>query len=711
MHPYSSARKLTLCLLFALAVLALHGCGTESSDEADAPTAVADQAAPAEVDESGVAKADVDESGAPERRFEWYMENVTPAGRTAITRHGDGRISSDSFIHWNNREWTVKSELQLDEAGLPTRQRITGTSPFQAPIDERFELSDGQARWKTVGDEGETTVTDPGFYFPAEGGALESLGALVRAALKSIDGEIALLPAGTARVEKVDALELQAGEATRNVSLYAISGLGFKPDYVWLDEELQLAGLDFSGWLGMVPEGWGADALRAMSEAQTRVAARFSTGLTEDLANPLEQPLVFENVDVVDVVNGTLLENRHVRVADGLIQDIAEAPIEDPDALRVDASGKTLMPGMWDMHGHFSLQDGVLNIAGGITSVRDIGNEHKQIMNTVAQYDSGAVIGPNTYRAGFMDKAGPFASGWAAETLEDALGRVDFFAEHGYIQVKLYSSIEPEWVAPIAERAHAHGMRLSGHIPAYMSAEQAVNAGYDEIQHINMVFLNFIVGDQGDTRKQIRFTAYGDEALNVDPDSEEVERFIALLKEKNVVVDPTAAIFETMLIHKPGEPDPTFAPVIDHLPPTIARPLYNPEMVLGENWPESAKHQAQMLKKLHESGIQLVPGSDNYAAFTLHRELEVYAEAGIPIADVLRIATLDSARVLGVAERTGSIEVGKASDLVLLDGNPLEDISAVRRAVLVMKGDTVYRPDKLYEASGVRPFVASVEFD
>ncbi len=288
---------------------------------------------------------------------------------------------------------------------------------------------------------------------------------------------------------------------------------------------------------------------------------------------------------------------------------------------------------------------------------------------------------------------------------------MDFYAEHGYIQIKLYSSIEPDWVAPIAERAHAHGLRLSGHIPAFMSAEQAVNAGYDEIQHINMVFLNFIVGDEGDTRKQIRFTAYGDEALNVDPESEEVERFIALLKEKNVVVDPTAAIFETMLVHAPGEPDPTFAPVIDHLPPTVARPLYNPEMVLGENWPESAKHQSQMLKKLHESGIQLVPGSDNFAAFTLHRELEVYAEAGIPIADVLRIATLDSARVVGVAERTGSIEVGKASDLVLLDSNPLEDISAVRRAVLVMKGDTLYRPDKLYEASGVRPFVASVDVD
>ena len=116
-----------------------------------------------------------------------------------------------------------------------------------------------------------------------------------------------------------------------------------------------------------------------------------------------------------------------------------------------------------------------------------------------------------------------------------------------------------------------------------------------------------------------------------------------------------------------------------------------------------------MLRKLYESGIQLVPGSDNMAAFTIHRELEVYAEAGIPNAAILKMATLDSARVTGVGERTGSIEVGKDSDLILLDGNPLEDISAIRRATLVMKGNTVYRPDELYKAIGVKPFVASTE--
>ena len=95
--------------------------------------------------------------------------------------------------------------------------------------------------------------------------------------------------------------------------------------------------------------------------------------------------------------------------------------------------------------------------------------------------------------------------------------------------------------------------------------------------------------------------------------------------------------------------------------------------------------------------------------FTMHRELELYAAAGIPNGAVLRIATLGSARVLGVDGETGSIEPGKAADLVLLDGNPLEDMSAIRRGVLVMNGGTLYRPEDLYQAVGVKPFLPSVD--
>jgi imidazolonepropionase-like amidohydrolase len=639
--------------------------------------------------------------------FDWYLQGETPAGSSVLVQDGDGGISNETFVHWNNREYTVNSEVQLSQDGMILEQRITGISPFKSPIDESFSYADGVASWSTVGDSGSARIDMPAFYVDNEMGAFETVPALVRAALQRIDNELPLLPSGTARVERVTDVEIATGNGKQTALLFSISGINLTPMYFWLDEDLEMLAIDVGGYLGMIPEGWDTAALAELSAIQTRESAAHAQAIAADLAVRLEQPVIFERVDVVDVVTGELMKDYFVKIEAGRIAAISSLPLEDEGAIRIDAAGKTLMPGLWDMHAHFGLEDGVLNIAGGVTNVRIIGGVHEKILEMTEKQDSGAVIGPNTYRAGFIDKSGPYASGWNAETLPEVLERVDFFAENGYRQIKLYSSIEPEWVAPIAERTHAHGMRLSGHIPAFMSAEQAIKAGYDEIQHINMVFLNFIAGDSADTRQQLRFSLYGEKAADVDLDSKEVADFIDLLKREDIVIDPTAAIFEDMLIHRAGEPAPTFAKVVDHLPPAVSRSLYSPAFPHAETWSRSAPNQAAMLRKLYESGVQLVPGSDGMAAFTVHRELEVYAEAGIPNAAILKMATLDSARVVGVDSRTGSIEVGKDADLILLDGNPLQDISAVRRALLVMKRGTAYRPDKLYKAVGVKPFVES----
>jgi imidazolonepropionase-like amidohydrolase len=644
------------------------------------------------------------------RTFDWFMEGRTPAGQTTIMTMPDGRITSHSFVHWNNREWTTDVELQLDEDGLVVSQRITGTSPFGAPINEAFHNQGGVATWSTLGERGTATVEQPTFYSPSELLTAETSAALIRAASKRPGQEIALLPSGRARVERLVDRKVSINGRDERAHLWAIIGRALTPGYLWLDDDMNVVALDYRGTMGMVPEGAGGSLLEELGGIQAEQDALFNERLAAQLSRKLESPLIFENVGVADVVDGKLLEGHYVLIEHGKIALVSPDPIERADAIRVDGSGQALIPGLWDMHGHFSLADGILNIAGGITSVRDIGGVHERVLQATDLFDRGVVIGPNTYRAGFIDKAGPYATGWPVQTLAEALDRVDFYAEHGYIQIKLYSSIEPDWVGPIAARARSHGLRVSGHVPAFMSAEQAVKAGYDEIQHINMVFLNFLAGDREDTRQQIRFTLYGDEAGNLDLASEPVQRFLDLLAEHGVVVDATAAIFDADLRHLPGDPNPLFAAVVDHLPPSEARRTYNPEMDISdkvEARARSAAAQSAMLKAMHDRGIQLVPGSDGMAAFVLHRELETYAEAGITNADVLRIATLDSARVAGVAASKGSIEMGKDADLVLLDANPFEDIRAIRRATFVVKGDTYYHPDELFAAVGVTPFVKS----
>ena len=638
--------------------------------------------------------------------YDWHARGV-PAGETTIVRAGDGRVTTEAFVHWNNREYRLQSELQLDADGMVTSQHITGVSPFGATVDESFSYADGEANWRTVGESGSAQSTRAAFYVPTEWGAVGSMEALVRAATKQIGGELALFPAGTARVEKLADVTVPTPEGEATLALYAISGIDFSPIFAWFDDSMTLAARDL-GRMGMLPQGWDPTVLETLARVQGEQNALRAERLSAELAHRVNGPVLFENVGVIDVVSGELLADHYVLVNEGRIAEVSATPIELDDAMRIDGSGKTLMPGLWDMHGHFSLEDGLLNIAGGVTSVRDLGSTHERMVELKQKFHSGEVIGPTTYAGAMIDGLSQYTSRNPAKDLDEALAMIDRFHEQGYIQIKLYSSITPEWVPAIRERTRQHGMRLSGHIPAFMSAEQAVRAGYDEIQHINMVFLNFLAGDREDTRQQIRFNLYGSEGGKLDLDSPEVEAFIALLKESGTVVDPTAAIFDSMMTHVPGQPDPTFAAVADHLPLAVRRSLYNPAFEIGEerieDWANTAVRQGEMIKKLYDNGIQLVAGSDDMPAFTMYRELELYAQAGIPNADVLKIATLDSAQVIGVAEQTGSIEVGKAADLVLLDGNPLEDISAIRRGVLVMKGGALFRPEELYRAVGVEPF-------
>jgi imidazolonepropionase-like amidohydrolase len=119
----------------------------------------------------------------------------------------------------------------------------------------------------------------------------------------------------------------------------------------------------------------------------------------------------------------------------------------------------------------------------------------------------------------------------------------------------------------------------------------------------------------------------------------------------------------------------------------------------------SAQALLNMILLLHRAGIPLVAGTDSMAGFTLHRELELYQQAGISAADVLRIATIGAARVVGAADSSGSIAPGKQADFVLLAHNPLQDINAVRTAVAVFKGNRRFDPARLYQAVGIRTFM------
>jgi hypothetical protein len=644
------------------------------------------------------------------RHYHWLTAGKV-SGSLLLTIGGNGARSVEFQFNDRGRGPKIREISMADESGLLSSLEISGHSYMGAPADETFRSIEGKSSWKSTLEQGRS---DKAGFYVASDGTPEQMAMLVRALLISPDHSLPLLPGGRASLEALDEVTLSCGAVEKTVRLYSINGLSLDPEYLWIDSEGELFALAL-GWMGMTPENC-ADSLPQLQSLQDRAEQEHLHNLSRRLTEQLPERWMVRRVSVLDVERGLVLENQAVIVQDGVIEAVtddagAEAALGRQEGGRViDGQGMVLMPGLWDMHTHLFPSSGLQHIAAGVTTVRDLGNDPQRLQRTRTAFDSGEIIGPRSIAAGFIDKKSPYSAptGQLARSLDDALAMVQQFGQAGYPQVKIYSSIEPEWVKPIAQAVHQQGMRLSGHIPSFMTAEQAVNDGYDEIQHINMLFLNFLAGPEDDTRTPVRFSLVAEKAGSLDLSSAAVSDFVRLLKDKGVVVDPTVTIFDSMFRHRSGELDPSFAMIADHMPPSVRRGMLAGDMDINEGnaarYARSADALLEMIALLHEEGVTLVAGTDNMAGFSLHRELELYHRAGISSAEVLRLATLGSARVAGMEDTSGSISPGKYADFVLLPSNPLQDIAAIRSATAVFKGDRWFDTARLYEAVGIRPF-------
>ncbi|MEQ2352612.1 amidohydrolase family protein [Pseudoalteromonas piscicida] len=605
---------------------------------------------------------------------------------------------------WNNRRILIDETLKLNEKGLPINFSLKGRSAFGSTIDETFSYNRGIAQWKSVNESGIKADATLDFYVPSNNHlALDN--ATMRYVLKNNKYELDVYPQGKMLIEKMKTMKL--GEQT--VHLLVTSGLSLTPNFAWYDDDGNYFAQSW-GPMYVLRDGYTKAQFEELEAIQKQAEQQHLENLASKLTHDVPA-LLIENVAVFDGEQKKLLKNHDVLIKDGKIVEIAKHIKKQNGVVSLDGKGKTLIPGLWDMHGHLSKENGILNIANGVTSVRDMGNEHDNIMEIEALFNTNQVLGSRVYRAGFMDKYSENSAGLSVKSLEEALETVDFFADNGYVQVKLYSSIDPNWVKPISERAHSRGLRLSGHVPAFMTAEQAIANGYDEIQHINMLFLNFLAGEEVDTRTQKRFSLMGEQASGLSLDSPQMNAFIKLLRDKRIVVDPTVSTFRSLLMAEDQKINPEYAAISEHMPIAFARGLKGAEMHVDEqfklSYQESGEAMQKMLKKLYDAGVPMVPGTDNIAGFTLIRELALYVDAGIPAADVLNMATLESAKLMGVAHQTGSIAKGKVADLVLIDGDPLKDITALQKATLVIKGEQAFKPAEIYQAIGVKPFTTS----
>ena len=623
-----------------------------------------------------------------------------------------GNTSNIEFDYkQNGRGPTIAEKVEVDAEGIPTNWTITGRTTFGNPVSESYACADGKASWQDSTGPGSADACS--FYID-QNGSPWGISLLARALLATPDAEMAVLPGGTARIRARDTATYDGADGEVTVTTYEITGLSTDPAHITLDQDLNLFSVADPRF-AIVRKGYEAadEALRA--EAERYSTQRF-VEIQAKAARNFDGPVRIRNVRIFDPKTLALTEARDVviygeRIAS--IEDLGSLPTEGETV--IDGAGGTLVPGMYEMHGHIGQDNALMNIVAGVTSVRDMGNENEVLDGLIERIDEGIIAGPRISRSGFIEGKSEFsaATGEIAANEQAAIDLVRWYAARGYPQVKLYNSMNPEWADAVVGEAHDLGMRVAGHVPAFSTADAMIDAGFDEITHVNQLMLGWVLNEGEDTRTLFRFTAM-QRFPSLDLDGDLVQSTLDKMAEKGVAHDPTIAIHELGLTAIDGQVPAGSIDVFDNMPVNTQR--YMKQALFGtENQAERDAYIAafdtiiETLTLMNDKGILLVPGTDLGGSFAYHRELELFGKLGMSPAQVLRRATYDMAEYLNQDQELGSIEKGKYADFFLVPGDPTANLKEIKRIQMVVSNGTVYFPSDIYPFFGIEPFVEAPE--
>jgi imidazolonepropionase-like amidohydrolase len=477
---------------------------------------------------------------------------------------------------------------------------------------------------------------------------------------------------------------------------YTIANLMFGREILWMNERGELAAaMTFAGGLPM-------EAVR--TEYEPALPQLFRSGVAQEMADldeigrkvPAERKGTFAIVGarLVDATGAAPIEDSVVVVHDGRIAAAGErSKIKILNGTSViDAKGKTLLPGLWEMHIHASgVEFGPALLAAGITTARDCGGEFDYLAAARDAVAKRGAVGARLLLAGLVDAGGLKAFGHVtAETPEEGRAVVDRYHAAGFEQIKLYTFLQPEVIKAIAEEAHKLGMTVTGHVPQVFDAFQGVEAGMDQINHLN--YVTTVMRPAGGGRGAI------------DVNSDAARKAIQFFKDHGTVIDPTAGWGE-MAGHSKEVDVASFEPGIEKAPPVLNVKFRG----MGGTTTAEQMHtrMAQTLAvigALHKAGVIIVPGSDTgLVGYGLHRELELYVQAGMTPLEAIQSATIVSARAMKLERDSGTVEVGKRADLILVDGDPLSNIADLRKVSKVIANGRVFDPGKLWASVGFKP--------
>ena len=410
-----------------------------------------------------------------------------------------------------------------------------------------------------------------------------------------------------------------------------------------------------------------------------------------------QKEIVLQNARIVDVVKGIILEGQSLLIANGIIKSIGKpGELAIPaNAKVIDLRGKTVLPGLVMLHEHFNYNNGAgvwqfqpisfpkLYLAAGVTTLRTAGAENPMYdLNLKREIDKGAVAGPRMFVTGpmFNDESGGFLGDFIISNNEEGRKATAFWAEKGCTSFKVYSDISPEALKGVIEEAHARGLMVTGHL-GKMSCTEAANLGIDNIEHS---FLSCSVD----------LSLPWNSNWNLQPDQEGVNELIDLLVAKNIVM--TITPFSDSDFGNPS--------LFDYLSlderKRVERLIKNPPPFLPKE--VNDKQLRPLEKRFIQKGGRVALGADAadlgiLPGFQNHNVLVTMVKAGWAPMDVIKMATIDGAKVLKVQNETGSIEIGKLADLMIVSGKPDQNIEDIRNIEMVFKKGIGYDSKALRE--------------
>ena len=423
----------------------------------------------------------------------------------------------------------------------------------------------------------------------------------------------------------------------------------------------------------------------AASTIQTPLTAMPNQRLAQNNA----EIIILENATVIDGTGDLPKPNTTIVINESRIADLTNNATVNPDlplAAKnvINLTGKYIIPGLFDMHAHVgnvlknsynqSESEDMLSmlLAYGITTIRNTGGPTEQSVALKKNISEGKIMGPQIFTAGQLLNTPqipvPFVEKQVI-TEQDVRQEVRNQIEAGVDYVKLYVGLTPKLAQAAIREAHSNGTKVIGHL--YLTSwTDAANLGVGDnktaVNHIDFLTHGVPVSPSLLSKEnRQKFLEAGDHPFNhflwldlVDLNGPEISEMIKAVANNSIPVDPTLDIYEAMI---KGEPEYQYL------------------------WPKVL----QLTKMMYNNGVPILSGTDipNFdlvPGASLHHELELLVEAGIPPLEVIKIATRNGAQALDIERDVGTIEPGKQADMIVLSENPLDDISNTKKIETVI---------------------------